>query len=286
MDGKPEKSLSRKAFEAGLVRRNIFVTIITATILFKIALLLIDNDDYLRIAFTDWAINAASAIALGFGIIIVSRQGFGGLHGRTYLAFTLGLSFWFYAEIIQTYYEMGPIEEIPFPSLADALWFAGYVPFAYHLLKTYSFFARAIQPSSIFLVTVLVTLIFSFVIDATIKAFTASGEEDLILIAAQLAYPALDALLIIPATLVLTVLRKGLLTSTPWMMLAISLMVVAVADSAFGYLVATSPDSGVKGFEIFYFFGYLCMAGALFWYNRFFIFSKSRTTRIWQEENS
>jgi hypothetical protein len=286
MDKKTNENISRRAFEAGVVRRNIFITIIAAAILFRVILLLIDDDAYLRIAFTDWALNVVSAVALGLGIIIVYRQRFKGLHGKTYLAFTIGLSLWFAAEIIQTYYEMGPVEEIPYPSPADALWLAGYVPFAYHLLKTYSFFSRAIPPYYIFLVTILAALAFSFVIDATLDAFAESEETDLIMIAVHIAYPALDALLIVPASLVLLVLRKGLITSIPWIMLATSLLVVAVADSAFGYLVATSPDDALKGFEIFYFVGYLCMAGALFWYNRFFIFDKTRATRIWQEENS
>ncbi len=44
-----------------------------------------------------------------------------GLNGRTYAVLAAGLSLWFVAEILWTYYRLGAGID-PFPSLADVFW--------------------------------------------------------------------------------------------------------------------------------------------------------------------
>ena len=69
-------------------------------------------------------------------LVIVYRQGLDGLLGKAYAALAIGISFWFIAEMIWTYYQVGLGIESPFPSVADLFWLIGYLPFIYYMFKT------------------------------------------------------------------------------------------------------------------------------------------------------
>jgi hypothetical protein len=194
------------------------------------------------------------------------------------------LALWFAAEVIQTYYEIGTEDEVPYPSLADALWLAGYAPFGYHLFATYRFFNKSARPHSLVIVVATTAAIFGLFVPITVLSSSLFSDGLLELIV-NVMYPSLDAALIVPAIMTFSILRRGRLTVIPWVLLSASILIIAAADSAFGYIAATDPDSEIWGFGVFYVAGYLCMAGALYCHNRFLIFSKARAVKIWQEEN-
>lgn len=264
--------------------RNIILLIASLSITYGIVYVLIYDEKMALIAFSDLSINAAAAAALVLAVTIVKRQSLGGLHGRTYAAFAIGLALWFTAEIVQTYYEIGVEDEVPFPSIADGFWLAGYAPFGYHLLVTYRFFGKSAKPHSFVIIAATAAAIFGLSVPITIVS-SATTNDDLLGLIVNTTYPTLDAVLIVPAIMMFSILRKGRIASVPWVLLSASVMIIAVADSAFGFLAAKYPDSEIWGFSIFYFTGYLCMAGALHCHNRFFIFSKARAVKAWQEEN-
>ncbi|HJS81606.1 MAG TPA: hypothetical protein VJ742_02090, partial [Nitrososphaera sp.] len=246
--------------------------------------LAIFEDKSALLIFSDYSINAAAGAALVLSIAIVYRQKLGGLHGKTYAAFAIGLGLWFAAEVIQTYYEIGTEDEVPYPSVADALWLAGYGPFGYHLFATYRFFNKSARPHSLVIVVATTAAIFGLFVPITVLSSSLLSDGLLELIV-NVMYPTLDAALIVPAIMTFSILRKGRLTVIPWVLLSASILIIAAADSAFGYIAATNPDSEIWGFGVFYVAGYLCMAGALYCHNRFLIFSKARAVKIWQEEN-
>jgi hypothetical protein len=251
---------------------------------FAMSTLALFDDKHSLVVFTDLSINLASAAALVLSIMIAYRQKLSGLHGKTYAAFALGLGLWFAAEIVQTYYEIGIDDEVPFPSIADALWLIGYVPLGYHLFATYRFFNRSAKPHSLVIVIATTAGIFGSFVPITILS-SSLITENLLELLVNVMYPTLDAVLIVPAIMMFSILRKGRLTSIPWVFLSASILIIAVADSAFGYIAATYPESEIWGFSTFYLTGYLCMGGALYCHNRFLIFSKSRSVRVWQEQN-
>ncbi|MGI0029558.1 MAG: hypothetical protein ACREAQ_07605 [Nitrososphaera sp.] len=264
--------------------RVIIAIISTLVALYALLTIILNEDKYSLLVFSDLSINAAAAGALILSSLIVYRQKLGGLHGKTYAAFAAGLALWFAAELVQTYYEIGTEDEVPFPSIADALWLLGYGPFGYHLFVTYRFFNRSAAPHSLVLVSALTAAIFGSIVPLTI--FNSSLlYDDLPALFVNVAYPALDAALIVPAIMMFSILRKGRFGSVPWVLLSASILIIAAGDSAFGYISATSPDSEIWGFSIFYFTGYLCMAGALYCHNRLFIFNMARAIKIWQRQN-
>lgn len=281
--GKP-KSPRDKHVDITKFLRNVIFLIAGIALAFGITALAIFEDKTALLVFSDYSINAAAGAALVLSIAIVYRQKLGGLHGKTYAAFAVGLALWFAAEVIQTYYEIGTEDEVPYPSLADALWLAGYGPFGYHLFATYRFFNKSARPHSLVIVVATTAAIFGLFVPITVLSSSLFSDGLLELIV-NVMYPSLDAALIVPAIMTFSILRKGRLTVIPWVLLSASILIIAAADSAFGYIAATDPDSEIWGFGVFYVAGYLCMAGALYCHNRFLIFSKAKAVRIWQEEN-
>jgi hypothetical protein len=264
--------------------RKIVVLIAGIALAFGLITLVIFDDKVALLYFSDLSINVVAGAALFLSLIIVWKQKFGGLHGKTYAAFAFGLCLWFAAELLQTYYEIGTDDEVPYPSVADALWLAGYVPFGYHLFATYRFFNKSAKPHNLLIVVASTAGIFGSLVPIIVlnSSLLTDNLPELIV---NVMYPSLDAALIVPAIMMFSILRKGRLTAIPWVLLSASILVIAAADSAFGYIAATNPDSEIWGFSVFYLSGYLCMGGALYCHNRFFIFNKSRALKIWQEEN-
>jgi hypothetical protein len=101
----------------------------------------------------------------------------------------------------------------------------------------------------------------------------------------SLAYPVLDAVLIVPAVIVLASLRRGKLTATPWMILASSLLIVAAGDSGFAYYEAAGMEEEIWVWDLLFCTFYISIAATLFWHYRFFIYHENKVKRIWQEEN-
>ena len=72
------------------------------------------------------------------------------------------------------------------------------------------------------------------------------------------------------------------------MLIALSMILLAIADSGFGY-TAVSNINSVQQVDwiwgILYNTGYLSIAFALIWYNRFFVFDEKKEQKKWQERN-
>jgi hypothetical protein len=264
--------------------RNVVVLIAGISLAFGLTTLAIFEDKVALLYFADLSINVVAGTALFLAFLIVWRQKLGGLHGKTYAAFAIGLVLWFAAELVQTYYEIGVDDEVPFPSIADALWLAGYGPFGYHLFVTYRFFNKSARPHNLTIVVAATAGIFGSLVPIIVLN-SSLLTDNLLELVVNVLYPSLDAALIVPAIMTFSILRKGRLTAVPWVLLSASILIIAAADSIFGYIAATNPDSEIWGFGVFYLSGYLCMGGALYCHNRFFIFSKARAVKIWQEEN-
>nr|WP_294808412.1 hypothetical protein [uncultured Nitrososphaera sp.] len=270
----------RSAFNPALVREKLLVTIAVAVIV--TTLFIVFSGDDLRPLFSNWTINISAGTALTMALVASLRQGTGGLYGRTTVAFTAGLALWFAAELLWTYYELGTGIEVPYPSPADALWMAGYGPMAYHLLKTYRFFAASRKALA---ATVAVTSAFVVYTCMVIIGASSPGVEGPIALVLSLAYVVLDGILLAPSILLLANFRKGKLTLTPWALLSASLAMAAVADAGFAYYTAAGLDGLIWHWDPLYNASYIIMAATFFWHNRFFIFDKSRAKKIWQQDN-
>lgn len=268
------------AFDPLAVRRRLFVTI--AVVIAASSALMIFADDDLRPLFTNWTINASVTAAFALAVVVVIRQGFSGLYGRAQVALAIALGLWLAAEFLWTYYELGLGIEVPFPSAADAAWLAGYAPFAYYLFEVYRFFGKG-RPWLALAVSAATTALVAYTAVAIVAA-SADSEEDVFPIAVSLAYVALDGLVIVPAMMVLTRLRKGTFTAVPWFLISLSILLAAAGDVGYAYYTAAELE-GEWVWDMLYNADYVVTAAVLFWHNRFFIFDKKSAKNIWQKEN-
>jgi hypothetical protein len=275
--------MQRNAFDPAWVRKRLILTLVISIAVANSFIIFPDSEN--RSLFSNWTINAAVAVALGISILVVWRQKLDGLNGRTYAAFSIGLALWFVAEILWTYYELVAGIEDPFPSLADAFWIAGYAPFAYHLMATYKFFGQTVKPHVMIIASIAAALFVGHTSTMVFEASTLATHEDFTAAAISIAYLVLDAVLIVPAIIVLVSLRHGKLTFTPWIILASSLLITAAADSGFAYYEAVGMSEEIWIWDLLYCTSYIAMAATLFWHYRFFIYHEKKVRKIWQEEN-
>jgi len=210
----------------------------------------------------------------------VYRQKVDGLMGRAYAVLAAGLALFLAAEIIWSYYEIGLGIEDPFPSVADGLWLIGYGPILYFVLRMYHFLGASQRRSHQIIVCAGAA---SFIIYFIILTSHAAEFSTLIGAASYLisiAYIVLDLLLLVPSALIILNPKKGELTSIPWIFLAV--LVMSFGDITFAYasLSSSAAESLNWIWNLFFITSYILAAGGLFWHNKFFILSQTRTTKV------
>lgn len=186
----------------------------------------------------------------------------------------MGLISWLCADIILTYYYFGlGIKEHPVASIADAFWFIGYGFLSAHLVMALKSIPVRFDNNKNRIVIVISSIVsVSFLIYSvthTLTSFEFHGVSDTIPLIVNITYPILDLILIIPAVLVLVNLRKDYQLWIPCFLTSLSLLVNAIADIGFINDVANGNNHNLLFWDLFFITGYLIMAAALFWFNRF-----------------
>jgi hypothetical protein len=259
-----------------------------------------------RVIVSDWLVVICSAAVVAVSVAILYRQKFKGLYGRTYGVFAIGLLLWFSAEIVYTYDHywntnaltagsgsFAPVSHSLQTSIADAIWLAGYGFFAYFLFRTMIHFSKSIKPKVLVLlsaITVFTALILSQSIGYYYGLHKSLDDEpagiiENISLLFKIEYPILDVLLIIPALVILSSLKHGKLTATPWILLSSAVLILAVGDIGNIYSSILHVAENHWIWKMFAIAGYLCIATSLFWYNRFFIFDPKKAAKSWQQSN-
>jgi len=221
-----------------------------------------------------------AAVAVAFSIIVVCRQKLDGLFGRAYVSLAIGLALWLAAEIIWGYYSVAIQIEVPFPSIADILWLAGYGPLGYHLFTTAKLYRIYAKITKRLVAVSIAVAAFSIVyIFSVVSASELSGSDATLALGISIAYPVADAVIIIPAVLAISNSGRGALTAIPWIF--ISWILTTVADSMFGYTVVTDIAGDISVWNLIYNAAYLSMAAGLYWHNRFFVLDEKKMEKHW-----
>jgi len=159
--------------------------------------------------------------------------------------------------------------ELPYPSLADLFYIAAYplVGYSLHLLSKR---APLQQENRLVISTIAVTIaafitnVFILEIVNSAIGFTQLIPDEFILLAISIAYPLLDAYLFIPSIIILYSFRTSREHLT-WFLLAAAVLVMAVADTGFGYtaLVEIEALSSVATWDILYSISYILLGTAM-----------------------
>ena len=160
-------------------------------------------------------------------------------------------------------------------SIADILWFTGYLFLILHLISVVKSIHTRIIPKTLAIVAL-------FIVSYTIYTITSIGNSvepngisaadnpNQLEIVTAISYPILDLCLIIPSLLILANLYHNYENSIPWILSSLSLLFNAIADN--GYVHEFVKGHHTSWFwDLFYITDFIIMSGALFWYNKFHI---------------
>jgi hypothetical protein len=269
------------------VRRNLILILIGSAVTINQPLVLTQGEE--RVFYNNVTVNVTAAIAVAFAAVTIYRQKLDGLYGKTYLSLTIGLGLWLAAEITCTNFEIGLEIDTPFPSVADVFWLTGYGFFAYHLYRIYKFVGKdALRQPAVLIVSITIAIALGYLVNLMIGVSEISYSQeqkadDILLMLVGISYPILDGVLLVPAILILWSIRYGKLVVTHWMLIALSM----IANSGFGYMAVSNINSVQDAdwiWDILYNTGYLSMAFALVWYNRFFVFKEKKSKKSGKKE--
>jgi hypothetical protein len=196
---------------------------------------------------------------------------------------TVGILFWFIAELIWTYYELGLEIKNPFPSMADGFWLAGYpfiIYFAFAIKRILTRESSSHYHELVILVSVAsgLTLAYIFILTFGIAGIV-SNQQNAFGWIIILTYPVLDMVVFVPCFLIIASLRniRGLASLNPWTLLIASTLLITAADIGFGYseVVGQSVQEGRVGiWDGIYSVSYVVMAASLYWHNNILSSSK------------
>ena len=136
----------------------IFIAIMTVSM---IALLL---DVKYKHSFVLLVLNIAGGTASTLGIIAIIRYGLSGVHGKSYLSLTIGIIFWFLADILVYYYFIIGVEELIDISIIDVLYFIGYGFLSLHLFFVMKHIQRKINLAHVIIISIITILFVIYII--------------------------------------------------------------------------------------------------------------------------
>ena len=252
-------------------RKMLFIVLI-AVIIAEDFIIFYAPIDY-RFNYTNYILIVNSSFAVGFAIILLFKQRFEGIHVKIHAAIAIGLILWFSANITWTIYENILDIVPPVPSIADCFWLAAYPFFGYSLYMAYKEFHKKLHSKKVVLISLCSSIIFiACMVYFTINLSVFTTLRGVAMFSVIIAYPVLNAILIVPAIILLTVFRKEQDLSVPWVCESISILSLIVADSWFAIIFLTHlfPEE-IWYSNLFLIDHYLVISGGLIWYIKFLI---------------
>src|ERR687888_1737945 len=253
-------------------RRTLFIGVLVAIIISDSIIFFAEIKS--KTLYSNWLISINASIASFLAVFLLYiRKNIPGEYKDTRIALAIGLSLWLCADLIWAIYEI--VLEIvpPVPSPADFLWLSAYGFLAYYLYTTYIEFHKRFKFSSRILVTSIIGcgIFLTYIIALTTGLSVLSSPRGIAMFAVIIAYPIMDAVLMVPAIVILLNFRKEPLWFTPWICESLGLFLIAISDSWFAVVVLTSIVEQFWLSSIFFAAHYLVIAAGLLWYVKFLL---------------
>ena len=176
---------------------------------------------------------------------------------------SIGLLLWIIAQLIGSYREM-VLEELPYGDFSDVFWVLGYVPFFIGLIILIRSFSKTGLPivnrKSYMWIAIISTFIFVGLFLSVIWPELKDPERPLPTKLLDVAYPALDILLLALSAFLLKIswtLRGGSLANA-WLMLCIGFAMSAIADLLLIHISEIS--TAYRYLDVIYFSSYFSIA--------------------------
>jgi hypothetical protein len=169
--------------------------------------------------------------------------------------FTVGMTLWFLGELSWAVYTFAFSVEIPYPSIADIFWLAGYIPLFLALYVYARLFASVLSKRTIALIATII-IILGVLVSVALIIPVMGVEENLATFAIDLAYPLLDIALLSTALVGLAIFQKGSLGKS-WLWIILGILLNVAGDMIFSYTTAQGTYYNGHPSELLFVYGYL-----------------------------
>ncbi|MEM3578625.1 MAG: hypothetical protein QXL54_00160 [Candidatus Bathyarchaeia archaeon] len=200
------------------------------------------------------AISGVAVVVSGFSLERYWRKAKSSF-SKAWLYFTAGLFLWFMGETVWAGYTLILGVEIPYPSVADVFWLAGYILFFIALYLYVKIFGGALTKKTL-AASMAATVVLTIIVTGVLLTPILWVEEDPVALVADFAYPLFDLALFSVAHLGLIVFWKGKLGKS-WLFINAAIAMDACADIIFSYATAHGTYYSGHILELLYHFGYL-----------------------------
>jgi hypothetical protein len=207
---------------------------------------------------TDLLFMAVSGACSLLGFLVVRKWGFKGKFGVAHLGLFLAVFFWFLGETVWGIYEVVLHVDVPYPSIADSFYLAGYVPAFIGMGQFLWFFRKGFTPRKlavaslsglVIVLTCSVVLLYPLMIESA----------DMLTKLFDVGYPLLDTFLVVFAVMTVMSLGKGSFAND-WLWIALGLLLSGLGDIAFSYGTLMGWYYSGHPIEILYLWSYLSLA--------------------------
>ena len=209
-----------------------------------------------------------SSIAAGLSLIALIKDRSNIKKDKTAIHLTIGLVFWFIANIIWGYYEIVLDIVSPVPSLADLFLLSAYGFLIYRLLVTYKKLGEITNKKIIYLVSIGTGLFLVYILNLMLSLTEISNFRGLMLFIVTIAYPILNSILTVLALTILLNLKNEKHHFIPWICELVGLLAIVIGDSWFAIIVLTAFVEQIWISAILLSAHYLLIAGGLVWFLR------------------
>ena len=243
-----------------------FVALLSAIAIANLVIILSDSDS--RMIYSSWMLIINSSIAAGLSLIALIKDRSNIKRDRTAIHLTIGLVFWFIANIIWGYYEIILDIVSPVPSLADLFLLSAYGFLIYRLLVTYKKLGEITNKKIIYIVSIGTGFFLIYILNLMLSLTEISNFRGLMLFLVTIAYPILNSILTVLALTILLNIKNEKHHFIPWICELIGLLAIVIGDSWFAIIVLTAFVEQIWISAILLSAHYLLIAGGLVWYLR------------------
>ncbi|HJT83921.1 MAG TPA: ABC transporter substrate-binding protein [Nitrososphaeraceae archaeon] len=225
-----------------------------------------------KIIYANWILIINSLTAAGLSAMIFIKDKDSNEGGdKTNILLTLGLIFWFIANIIWAYYEVVLDIVSPVPSLADLFLMSAYGFIIYRLISIYDKLGNITNKKILILIISGTGLFLVYILNLTLDLTELTNFRGLMLFIVTIAYPTLNSILTILAMMILLKLKDEKHHFIPWVCELIGFLAIVVGDSWFAIIVLTAFVEQLWMSALLLSAHYLLIAAGLIWYLRYYI---------------
>jgi ABC-type branched-subunit amino acid transport system substrate-binding protein len=230
-----------------------------------------------KIILSNWVLIINSLVAAGLALYVFLKNRESIDENKENILLTIGLVFWFLANIIWAYYEVVLDIVSPVPSFADFFLLSAYVFLIYRLMIIRKKLSHVIDKKIMYLMIVLTGLFLAYILNLTLDLAQTSNFRGMMLFIVTIAYPTLNSILTILAiTILLGIKNEKHHHLVPWVCEVVGFLAIVVGDSWFAIIVLTTFVEQLWISTLLLSAHYLLIAGGLIWYLRYSIKWKSK----------